>query len=170
MTKAELSRVASLKPETDSPLVYTIATVPKPHVRFESYVVMVSETIGLCKVVAVGKSIETSAFGTELHSEFDNLEASLEQRYGKHKTFDHLRAGSLWTEPQYWMMGLEKKDRTLAAFWDHEETPSLPTDLNGIMLQAQSLNTSKGYLSLTYEFSNMDTCSKESDALRDAGL
>lgn len=170
MTRAELSRISELRPLEGTALGYMMPKVPKPHTSFESYLALVSPSVGLCKVVGVGNTIESSSFGTELVSEFKKLEGALEARYGAHKTFDHLRSGSIWDESNDWMMALHQKERVLSAYWDDEEGSSLPGDLQGVNLEAKALNSSKGYVSLTYEFSNMATCSSESEKVRDDPL
>jgi hypothetical protein len=144
--------------------------VPKPHPSFESYVVVVSESLGLCKVSGIGKTLESSSYGTQIHSEFDKLEDALASRYGAHKSYDLLQAGSLWTGPTYWMMGLYKKERTLATFWNRKEGSSLPGDMEAIMLDAKAMNTLEGYVTLRYEFTNSDTCNEEIKRNRDSGL
>jgi hypothetical protein len=167
-SKAELSRIGELRAES-TPLFYTISAVPKPHSSFSSYMVVVSDSHGLCKVLGVGKTVATSGYGTELRREYDRLQKALESRYGKPKVYDHLSPGSIWDEPRDWMMGLHKKERSLIALW-FEKDASLPADLAGITLQAQALSSSEGYLGLDYEFKNFKACQGEIEARRDEGL
>jgi hypothetical protein len=132
--------------------------------------VVVTASQGLCKVGGIGRTIQSSSFGTEIHDEFDQLEEALEKRYGKHKAFDFLRAGSIWDDSQDWMMSLAKKERRLAAFWGSEWGSSTPQGLQAIALQAHALGPSRGYVNLAYEFENFDKCNTESRAVRDEGL
>jgi hypothetical protein len=69
---------------------------------------------------------------------------------------DFLRSGSIWREPEDWMMGLTKKERTLATWWvalsRNGQNVSLPHQITGILLDTTGLGPSKGCLFLSYEF------------------
>jgi hypothetical protein len=68
------------------------------------------------------------------------------------------------------MMSLYLKERKLVAFWNRESGSGLPADVEVIMLTAKALDSSRGYVSLSYEFTNMDACIAEGKRDRDAGL
>ena len=103
------------KPEKVGHGIYKLSSVPKPHSAFEAYVVRISPKGGLYWIKAIGKDIATSTYGVELKSAFNEMEEKLGATYGKHKTMDFLMPGSIWNEPNDWMMGLIKKERILAA-------------------------------------------------------
>lgn len=126
-TLTQLKVVDKLVPVPNVPGSYLVRAVPKPHGAFESYVLAISETSGLCKIAAIGKDIESSSFGTEIQSAFAALDQALQEKYGNRKNFDFLRAGSIWDEPKDWMMGLLKKERVLSSYWDKEEGSVLRT-------------------------------------------
>jgi hypothetical protein len=72
---------------------------------------------------------------------------------------DFLRAGSIWKEPEDWMMGLLKDERTLVAVWEK----ALPNRIHDVVLKAGALSREKGFHKLTYEF---DGWNEYVDALR----
>jgi len=152
MTKAEMIDLvghAAIDQANSSGDAVIVNRAPRPHPSFAYYVVIISPRNGLVKVVGVGTTIETSAYGSELKSEFEELLESLVPIYGTPKLFDYLRAGSIWREPRDWMAAMIDKERTLEAFW----APSLPFDnrVATIGLQAEALSGHAGRISLGYE-------------------
>jgi hypothetical protein len=57
-------------------------TVPKPHSYFEIYDLYFSPTIGLVRIDAVGKDIQSSGGGAAVKDQFDALHAALTETYG----------------------------------------------------------------------------------------
>ena len=85
------------------------------------------------------------------------------------KRHDFLRSGSIWDEPEDWAMGLYKEERVLQSFWTF--SPARSEDgVQAVYLTANALSSSKGYVSLFYEFSNFDQCSKELDKAKNAAF
>jgi hypothetical protein len=126
-----------------------LSTVPKPHSAFEFYVLIFSPKDGLLKIGAIGHDINTNGFGEAVHDSFVEIRDAISQTYGQPEhNFDFLQSGSIWKEPEDWMMGLLKEERTLAANW----RTALPNRINLILLEAKASSTEKGYLSLGYEF------------------
>ena len=72
--------------------------------------------------------------------------------------------GSIWKEPNDWMMGLKQKERTLVAFWDEETGADMSSTVANIMLEANATSSSSGYLSLSYEFDNAQVAFDEREA------
>jgi hypothetical protein len=139
--------------------VYTAKTITSGHPDFESYTVILTPEQGLCKIQAVSKDIDTSSFGNELQGKYRELVGALSKKYGAPgKDFDFLMAGSIWKEPQYWMMGLLKKERNLDAFWSKPENNDLPDSLGSVALNTYALSGSKGFIKLIYDFDNIDAC------------
>lgn len=127
--------------------------------NFEEYSVLVVPGHGLCKIIAVGIDISTSSYGDELKSRFKDLTDALSVKYGAPtSTYDFLRSGSIWDEGRDFMMGLAKKERTLTNFWQSSKGAELKDGLSAISLAGNALSSSKGYLVLTYEFDNIDSC------------
>ncbi len=95
-------------------------------------------------------------YGNEIQKNFQNLVTALTQKYGiSDNNFDFLRYGSIWNEQKDWMMGLLKKERTLYTSWDNK---NLPDSLMSISVNTTALSTSKGWITLSYEFKNLDAC------------
>ncbi len=147
---------------------YSATTAPNPHGAFDAYTFTAPPVAGLCQVTGIGKSVPTGVFGSELKSEYMALKAALTEKYGKPRSdFDFVRQGSLWTDPEDWMMGLAKKERRLAAFWNVEPTKKgekrmeLPNDLAGISIQAHAQDLASGFVAVRYGFSNEDACFEE---------
>jgi len=144
--------------------------VPKPHSFFEFYSVQISPTKGLYSIKAVSKEIDTSVYGTELKSSFDDLEKKLIKAYGKNKRLDYLSYDSIWSEPKDWMMALLKKERTLESYWNKDTKFKKVDNLQQIILSAIPFNTNTGYITLEYYYSNYDECNKEKSAKEDSSL
>src|SRR5262245_32212432 len=75
MTKAQLGLVESARPV--APGMYKLTTVPKPHPEFESYLVQVAPTTGLCFVKAIGKDISTNVYGSDLKRKYEDMRDQL---------------------------------------------------------------------------------------------
>jgi hypothetical protein len=127
--------------------------VPKSHPAFEFYSLIFSSKDGLLKIVAYGNDIPTNAFGEAVHDSFIEIRDAISQTYGQPEfTLDFVKAGSIWTDPQDWMMALLKKERELSAVWEK----NLQSHLHGIVIEADALSQEKGYLKLNYEFDGWD--------------
>jgi hypothetical protein len=157
-------------PQQVAPGKYKTTVVPKPHSSFESYVLEVGPHSGLCWIKGIGKNVSTSQFGVELHGAFDELKGKLDQVYGTSKVADYLLPGSMWTEPQYWMMGLLKKDRSLVAFWNASSGAKLPEGLKVVALMTSPINTNTGFVSVEYAFTNEKACDAELSKADDSAL
>jgi hypothetical protein len=98
------------------------------------------------------------------------LAAALSEKYGKPtKTFDFLHSRSIWKESNEFAMSLRQHERTLSDYW--EALPGkLPDSIASIALVAYGASQTNTYLTLNYEFSNLDSCishdkQKDKDAL-----
>lgn len=167
LTPDEVRAVTALT-SGDTPGMYTAATVPSPHVAFESYVLGFSSKSGLCTITAIGKDITAGSYGTEVISAFDDLESALQKKYGPDKKYDF--AGGIMDDPQYWMMALSEKNRTLAAVWNKESKATLPPSLSSIGLEARGSDINTAYINLRYEFSNVADCESEAKQEQNKGL
>ncbi|HCI6288560.1 TPA: hypothetical protein NPO60_004866, partial [Klebsiella quasipneumoniae subsp. similipneumoniae] len=143
---------AKLKPLPDSVNLYTSDTLPKQNADFEMYGLLISPKAGLCQIRAVGKNIDTDSYGLALKSRFEDLSSSLSSLYGKAETTDLVLEGSIWKEPQDWMMGLNKKERFLSATWKGTKETPLKNNIDTISIEARANSSSKGYVYLQYSF------------------
>jgi len=143
--------------------VLILKTAPKPHPAFQEYWLSISPEQGTLKILASGVVIKTNGFGRELHQQFVEIRDAISGVYGTPGSkADLLLPGSLWTQPQYWMMGLLKKERSLSALWlsaksyPDKSVLELPNDISTIFLNAVALSAEEGYLQLGYEFDGWD--------------
>jgi hypothetical protein len=164
---AQLNKVMKLKLER--PNLYSTPTVPNSHPDFDDYRLLVTPAHGLCKITAWSKTITTSIYGSELVSRFSSLEDALTTKYGSPKRYDFLRNGSIWNEPRDWMMGLNKKERVLAAFWDGEGR-EWPDKIQAIELEAVAVGTERAMIRLGYEFKNSSQCIDWIKSQKDSAL
>lgn len=169
MTKAELQSVAGPLKE-DQPAIYSTTRVPRPHPSFEAYSLVATPAYGLCKIVAIGNTLDMNAFGTQLQEEFARIEEPLTQKYGTPNKMDFLQSGSIWGDPQDWSMALAKEERTLADYWTTSLSPEVNArdHLQAISLTAKALSNSRGYVVLSYEFDNASPCLEEVKRLKNA--
>ena len=159
MSLEKLESMTGVAPKKDGDIYFI--TPPKTHPQFDLYVVRASTKHGIYYIKAIGCDISTSSYGIELKQKFYNLEESIGKIYGKHSTYDYLLSGSIWTEPDDFMMGLIKKDRSLFAIWDTDSGSTLTPDLESIAISAYPLSTNKGYLAVEYSFANLEEAEKE---------
>lgn len=152
----------------ETPGIYKLDTAPQPHPAFEYYAVVATEATGVCKVLAIGNDIDTNSFGQQLRQGWDNVAEAVAAKYGGPETVDRVMPGSIWDAPEDFMMGLLQQERYLAAGWTPENGANLPDNLLGILLQAKATNSSTGYLSLGYEFTNFTECKAAIEAEQNA--
>lgn len=170
MTLEQLQKKGALVEGTQT-FTYTAKNLASGHPDFESYMFVVTPEHGLCKVVALGKTINTNVFGADVKSEYESLLNAITAKYGApSSTFDTLLAGSIWRDPNDWMMGLFKKERNLTSYWTLSTIKNLPDSLQSIMISASGLSPNKGYIHLGYEFDNFDKCKKSIEAKTNANL
>jgi hypothetical protein len=130
--------------------VLVLTTAPKPHSAFESYLVVISPEKGVVKVVAIGNTVQTNGYGQELKDAYTAVVDGATQKYGTPtNSFDFLPSGSMWQEPQYWLMGLLKKDRELQTFWQFKDPVN---HITVISVEASAMNSEAGYITCGYEF------------------
>ncbi|HBC7435777.1 hypothetical protein [Enterobacter bugandensis] len=161
---------AKLKPLPDSVNLYTSDKLPKQNADFEMYGLLISPKAGLCQIRALGKNIDTDSYGLALKSKFEELSNSLSSLYGKAETTDLLLPGSIWKEPQDWMMGLNKKERFLSATWKGAKETPLKNNIDTISIEARANSSSKGYVYLQYSFTNDDVCQAEIEGAKKSSL
>ncbi|WP_051935360.1 hypothetical protein [Deinococcus sp. YIM 77859] len=145
----------------ETPGYYRLDRVPNPNSNFEFYTVKASPEQGLCRVRGVGVIIRNDKSGYRTRQVFNDLETSLNNKYGKGLRFDFLKSSSIWDETNDWMMAIRTEDRYLTTFWSVSEGLKLPRGLDNIMLNVNALNSSDGYVDVSYEFSNMKACTDE---------
>ncbi|GHU12804.1 hypothetical protein FACS1894185_7060 [Betaproteobacteria bacterium] len=148
---------------------YLLSAAPKPHNAFESYVSVIGDVPGLCVVRGIGKDITSSRHGIQLKTSFNELEATISELYGPSEKTDQLLSGSIWREPENWMMGLAKEERFLFAQWPRKGQ-ALKNELENITLAARAKSGDTGFLILEYSFKNNEQCSEESKSAEKSSL
>ena len=114
------------------------------HSDFEKYYILIDEDFGLVKIIA-DTIVETNKYGTALKNKFNSLEETLSAKYGEIDKIDILMPSSIWDEAGDYMMSLVKEERFLMGIWE--------TGINTIVsIQASATSTSRGTISLTYEY------------------
>lgn len=145
--------------------LYTCKSFPKPHPDVGLYKAMYFDGIGLCAIHGFGTTEPTSSTGASLRSRVDSISEQLASKYGPGTKIDTLQNGSLWTEEQYWMMGLSKQDRKYAYFW---KGISPPVDgIVNIVLASFANTLESGSFLVSFYTLNTSACDaakKKSDA------
>jgi len=152
---------SQLGPVTDASVseqMFKLPTVPRPHPDLESYIVQATPRTGVCFVKGVGKTFQTSVYGSEVQKHFNDLKEQLEAVYGPSKVYDTLMPGSIWNEPKDFMMGMVKKERFLAASWNRDTKHALPASLQEIGVVATALSTNSAYVSVEFYGTNTAAC------------
>jgi hypothetical protein len=165
MTLAQIGEAKKIGPG-----MYQVTEVPKPHSAFESYVVQIGPTTGLCWIKGIGTTVQTGAYGTQLQAGFHEMKEKLAAIYGVARVNDTLNDGSIWNEPRDWMMGLVKKERRLAAIWSTDRNKTFPAEFKTVGLFANALDGEQGFLTVEYAFSNEDACEAEIAKTEDSSL
>jgi hypothetical protein len=167
MTLEQLTAVCGSAPVSVGTNLYKV-TPAKPHQAFETYVVQISPTYGVFFIKAIGKRVNTSVYGTELKSAFTQLVTSLENTYGTAKTYDFLRPGSIWDEPNDWMMALRKQERFLAAYWEEKTDGLYQGDILNLGVMVDAISTETGVIFLEYYSKDSVAAEAEAKAVTDS--
>jgi hypothetical protein len=131
--------------------IVSFTTAPIPHPDFNEYALRFAEDGRLIQIIAFTGPISSNDSGDQVKEKFAEISKALHTKYGEAFDVDRLTPGSIWHDPNDWMMGLLKKDRNLESLW---ATPDqkLPHQLTGIMLEAEALTRSAAVITLTYQF------------------
>jgi hypothetical protein len=150
--------------------VFRTQGLPSGNSLFDDYRLIIAPKSGLCKIIAWISRIEDSPYGDSTRTKYDSLYRALTAKYGSSRSFDFLRAGSIWNDSREWMMSLYQKERELSAFWDAEEGSRLPGSLKAVSIRAYASSTSTSMIAVAYEFNNAKACFLEKDALDQQNL
>ena len=154
MTRAQIIQLVGedavdIKHSHDNTL--RLKTAPKPNPAFESYLLFISPTQGLLKLVASGTTVQTGDSGAELQTVFDAVVTGVSQKYGNpSKKMDFCNGGTGCTGSEYWMLSLMEKNRHISTLWDFEKQPVNSITCIGVDISALSLNS--GWVTVAYEF------------------
>ena len=160
---------------TEVQYIYKSKTTAEGHPDIESYILTITPDHGLCKIIAISKTINTSQYGEELRSKYDDIIFSLLKKYGEpNDKFDLLKDGSIWNESRDWMMSLIKEERVLFTYWSKTSgklrSTNLSDSIKSIAVEAGAYSNTKGYYKLIYDFDNIGNCVATIKSKRDANL
>jgi len=172
MSKSEIDNACGViaEPLEGSPCLFYTETVPKPHSAFEGYALLVPPSTGLCQIRAISKDVHTSSHGLQLRTQFEALREALVKKYGACDELDTLLTGSIWNEPEDFMMGLLKRERFLRAEWDFRPNSESNSEIARITLGAEAKSRDTGWLLLQYNLSNHDEGQAALEDLEDDSL
>jgi len=145
-------------------------TVPLPNKEFESYLAYATPETGICKVSGIGRNYENDDYGTDVRVAYGNLRAALTAKYGNAKSFDFIVSGALWDEPREFVWSILKDERSISSYWDRDEGSNIPPNIAIIGLRVKAVSSRATYISLGYEFTNMDRCEAIARSSENRGL
>ena len=162
-TKKDISnKGVSLK--DDGNYWYTTEELPKGNSKLTKYDLLITPKSGLCRILSHTDIMYSNSFGNQLKSEFEFFEKALTKKYGDNEKYDFVKRDSIWNDTNYWMMGLLKKSRYLTAFWSKKNGSNLPqNNIKNISVNTIATSNDEGYISLNYEFLNIDECASENE-------
>jgi hypothetical protein len=144
-----------------------VTTAPAPQKEFRKYLLTLSPTAGLLKIVALGQMLDTSSNPQLLLEHYNDQKSLLTQAYGKPTAdLDYLKPGSPLREPSDFMAGLLNKDRHLQAFWVNDKASTFKDHVTGVQLQPFAYSATNGVVDQVYEFEGFDTFRDSLDTAR----
>lgn len=157
--------------EYDKDNYWVLKKPPISNNSFDLYMIWTSKKSGVCKVVALGKTINTSEYGHKIRSSFNGLAKVLKNKYGPPaEKFDFLSYDSIWKKDRDFMMGLKLEDRHLTYIWKSTNKSPLPNNISMMLISAKALSSNKGYIRLGYEYKNFSNCTTEQEEKDSTGL
>ena len=137
---------------------YDCSSAPLPHRAFAYYLVQYVDGVGVCVIKGSGNVINNDAYGLRIRSAADGLYHQVAKKYGPTKKTNLIYPDSIWNEPQYWTMGLRKKDRLYSYIWASEEGFALVGHVSEIGIISVGLSSDSGYVLLEYVLTTSPTC------------
>lgn len=144
--------------------------VPMPNDEFTSYQVVASTSVGVCKIIAIGKTHESDNDGSATKYAFSTLKAALTSKYGQSRDYDFLKNGSIWNGSNEWAPSIHENDRIFSAWWSKDYNSTTPDDIIHIILEVEAETLHDPHIELTYEFTNSYDCQKQSEESNNKGL
>lgn len=94
--------------------IFTLDTAPNPDPDFAAYILLVSPTDGVLKIVGGGRTITADASGAATRSAFEHLSTVLSAKYGvPTKASNFIAHNTMWSDTLDFQTSLQKGDRTL---------------------------------------------------------
>lgn len=147
------------QPEEYEPYWYGCKTVPKPHPEFELYAIQYVEGVGICAVTAVSKTIENDSYGFTTKRRVDAIAKQLKQKYGVETLkFDRLLYGSIWDDPDDWMMGVHQNERFYFYGWDSDKGFKPGGEVIELVVSAVAGASDAGNVRVEFYFKRQPQC------------
>lgn len=121
-------------------------TPPKMHSSFDEYIIRIDDVYGVYDIAAYSGTIDTAGSGSQIKSKFVTIRDQIAKTYGEPLMLDYLDKGSIWDEPQYWMMGLVKGERHYSAMWFGKEGDPVMM----VFLRVEAKYSDEGEIILSY--------------------
>ena len=140
----------------DDPMWYKCNSAPKAHPDFDYYVIQHHNDLGVCFLKAVGKDIKTNSFGDQLTAQTDKLKNQISSKYGSpSKIVDRLISGSIWNDPEDFMMSMVKKDRLFYIQWEVDSSKYV---FESVAITRSALGRDEGYVNVEYYYPVSKKC------------
>ena len=146
---------------------YDLKSVPLPHDEFFLYSVYAPKDYGVVRILASSNPSTGDMTGVDIRRRFDVVVEQLTAKYGKPKLIDFIQSGSIWNEPVYWARSIKAGHRTLLAAWEPRE--GWPPDIDFVLLRVHAMDNFT-YMTLSYDFKNMDAFEAEVKKASQKGL
>lgn len=157
----ELSTNLGFTPATTMPYIF-IGKPPKPVTGFAEFFAIALPSTGLCKTGAKSVLTNVNGSGDQIKEEADKIAGMLELKYGKPTSKFTYAKDTYKRNPEYWMLGLKEESVAYDYFWESKKAnPALPNNIVQISLISRAQSISEGTVTLGYEFSNYEECTKE---------
>jgi len=143
--------------------IYMLNSVPKPHPYFKIYIVKATQSQGVYWIKGIGSTVHTSIYGEGIRFKEDELASQVASVYGQNYIkYDFLRSGSIWNEPEDWMIGLFKEERVYAYSWDSDNTdPFVSRKVLSVFIGSISLDKNSGAIFIEFSGTNYDTAKSD---------
>jgi hypothetical protein len=154
-----------------SRFLYNASNLPNPSPVVPEVLLLIHPSFGLCTIVATSITHDDNSFGERTRAEYEKVKRLLVGRYSvPTKSYDFVRSGSIWDEEKYFMIGLDKGERTLTSFWMKSDGARLPKGIQNLQVKAQALSSVRGYVSVKYESDKHGQCVDSTQQLEAGGI
>jgi len=132
-----------------------LCEAPKRHSDFDTYIVQASPEHGICWIKATGIEITDNGYGSSLKARTDAIAGQIRTVYGTPKSLlNTLLPGSIWKDPDDWMMALAQNER----YYMHEWSGISSRGINTIYVAAKAKYSQSGYVIVEFYGDNHEAC------------
>jgi hypothetical protein len=147
-----------------------VRTVPKPHSYFERYDLYFSPMVGLVRVEAIGRDIQSSGDGAAVKEQYNALRAALTEVYGTGEEMVNNPSDGMWTEEKYFLMAILKKERFCNTFWMFKGQVPRADYVTALDEELRATSADNGYVTVDYEFSGWEAFVDQVQAKQNSNL